>query len=587
MSSIFTRFKVFMNNLSIERKTFLSIFLTEFIFLIFSIFIVINLVTAKYDQLLFTSMNESSFLVAESFSQRLQELIDMSDVVRADDVVQTDLDAVQNYTPGFGANYYSEIYNVLQRYYLQYKQSYTVFCAIANPRFVTYTYGFIKDYPSDDTMTSLIDAANEADGSPRFVSNTEESSLFLVREIKKIQYTKLTNIGTFILKVDLDALLADVTKNNAALENSYWIIYDSDSIIYSSPALTDADAMSMHSLNSPYQILKMSDGQYFCVAGTTSVGGWHYVHGIPYSAILASKNQALIRYLLALILAQLGCFLVLHIVLRKTTRHFDILINRMKLFAEHTDLPIETNKYYEQRQDEIGQLHSQFQQMAQQIQLLVVDNYRQEILTQEAQLKSLEAQMNPHFLYNTLDSINWRAKAIGEDEISQIAESLGHFLRVTLNNRNTVFTLADELDIIHSYMTIQLLRFESRIDYSEHVPDHLLEAIVPKLSIQPLLENSIHYGVEQALDVCRITLSAVLHEGNLHIYVKNSDSEFPEDFNETLKAGKIEGNGLGIALCNIVERIQLSFGNDYGIIFYNENDMAVAHLVIPFTSSKE
>lgn len=81
--------------------------------------------------------------------------------------------------------------------------------------------------------------------------------------------------------------------------------------------------------------------------------------------------------------------------------------------------------------------------------------------------------MNPHFLYNTLDAINWRAKAIGEPEISQIADSLGHFLRMTLNKKER-FTLKQELDIIHYYMTIQQLRFDNRLNFTESIPDACL-----------------------------------------------------------------------------------------------------------------
>lgn len=106
---------------------------------------------------------------------------------------------------------------------------------------------------------------------------------------------------------------------------------------------------------------------------------------------------------------------------------FDLLLYRMQQFGEDSTVLAPVPYDYTDRTDEIGILHRQFTHMAERIQTLVVENYRQQLLTKDAQLKSLESQMNPHFLYNTLDAINWRAKAIGEPEISQIADSLGHF----------------------------------------------------------------------------------------------------------------------------------------------------------------
>ena len=152
---------------------------------------------------------------------------------------------------------------------------------------------------------------------------------------------------------------------------------------------------------------------------------------------------------------------------------------------------------------------------------------------------------------------------------------------MTLNKKER-FTLKQELDIIHYYMTIQQLRFDNRLNFTESIPDACLDAQVPKLSIQPLLENAVHYALEQITDECIINLTCVYSQGLIQIYVKNSGSEFPDDLLENLRTHKIREQGLGIALLNIEERIQLMFGQQYGLHFYNENDFAVVKMEIPY-----
>ena len=142
--------------------------------------------------------------------------------------------------------------------------------------------------------------------------------------------------------------------------------------------------------------------------------------------------------------------------------------------------------------------------------------------------------------------------------------------------------MQQELDIIHYYMTIQQLRFDNRMNFTENVPENCLDALVPKLSIQPLLENAVHYALEQITDECIINLTCVRSDDLIEIYVKNTGSEFPDDLLENLRTHVIKEQGLGIALLNIEERIKLMFGAQYGLHFYNENDFAVVKMEIPY-----
>ena len=112
--------------------------------------------------------------------------------------------------------------------------------------------------------------------------------------------------------------------------------------------------------------------------------------------------------------------------------------------------------------------------MVEKIQTLIQENYVNEILKKEAQLKAMESQMDPHFLYNTLESINWRAKMIKSEEISQITTALGSLLRFSLGKNSEDFTLDQEMQIVNNYITIQKIRYQRRLDFSADVPSDLL-----------------------------------------------------------------------------------------------------------------
>lgn len=171
---------------------------------------------------------------------------------------------------------------------------------------------------------------------------------------------------------------------------------------------------------------------------------------------------------------------------------------------------------YSLREDELGKLHQQFDQMAGRIQTLVKVNYVNEILTKDARLKALESQINPHFLYNTLESINSIAKMHGNTTITQMVSALGNLLRATLSHEEPLVSLSYELELVESYMTIQKVRFEDRLIYEIHRNPLLTDVSIPPLTIQPLVENAIHYGMEEMTDECRILVDTLLGRWHRH-----------------------------------------------------------------------
>lgn len=170
-----------------------------------------------------------------------------------------------------------------------------------------------------------------------------------------------------------------------------------------------------------------------------------------------------------------------------------------------------------------------------------------------------------------------------------MVESLGTLLRATLSNSTSHFDLKKELEIVTAYITIQKYRFEDRLEYSIHCNEAWYNAQIPKMCIQPLVENSINYGLEESTELCtiEITIEHQPESDTLTVLVKNDGSFFEDHLLEKLRSQEIKPHGFGIGLININERIKLMFGKDYGLSLYNENDWAVARIIMPYITDQE
>lgn len=197
------------------------------------------------------------------------------------------------------------------------------------------------------------------------------------------------------------------------------------------------------------------------------------------------------------------------------------------------------------------------------------------LLRQQAELDVLQSQINPHFLYNTLDSIRGQALTEGAEDIADMTEALSTFFRYSISNRSNVVTLEEELENIRSYFMIQQFRFNNRfrLEMPEFPKDLLETCRLPKLTLQPVLENTILHGMEGKIGQGVITLRVEQTESRTVITVSDDGAGMREETLLRLQA-KLRGEepvplerrrGSGIALPNVNRRIKLLFGPEYGI----------------------
>ncbi|WJH34386.1 sensor histidine kinase [Paenibacillus sp. CC-CFT747] len=367
------------------------------------------------------------------------------------------------------------------------------------------------------------------------------------------------------------------------------MIVSEDGVIYADKPTPNLENLPLSTgKQRGYVITELGGEQYFVAYRRSPDSGWTYLNLTPFRQIF--EQILFIKELVVFVFV--GIFLVVIVLVLRFSRNithpiYD-LIGRMKLaekgnfeeanFAPAGEGPVVMN--------EIGLLQRTFRLMIERINRLIKENYSNRLLIKETEFKALQAQINPHFLYNTLESINWMAKVNKQDRISTMVEALAFLLRQSVDMKRPMITLEEELDIVRSYVTIQTIRFEERLDFRLDVPERFFRLALPKLTLQPLLENAIHYALEPTIEPCRITLRAWETDSDIRLAVEDTGPGIPAGTLERLKSGELPTKGKGIGLLNIDERIKIAFGEEYGIRLEN-TEGGGARVILALPRDKE
>lgn len=199
------------------------------------------------------------------------------------------------------------------------------------------------------------------------------------------------------------------------------------------------------------------------------------------------------------------------------------------------------------------------------------------LMKKQAELDALQSQINPHFLYNTLDTIRGQADVHGLSDISQMSLALSKLFRYSISNHNSSVLLSEELDNIENYLLIQRLRFGDKFEKISRIDEDSLQCKVPKLLIQPIVENAVHHGLEPKLEKGYLLICTYVTQNRLIISIQDNGVGIPQEkleaINEMLISNapvlKKQVQGISIGLTNVNARIKLLFGDEYGIILFS------------------
>jgi two-component system sensor histidine kinase YesM len=311
------------------------------------------------------------------------------------------------------------------------------------------------------------------------------------------------------------------------------------------------------------------------VAHTTSEeAGWKVIYTLPvkeaYKSIRSLTFMAVYIFILCIPVA-IGLAIM---VSKNLTNPIFVLRDCMKE-VEDGNIQVEIQV---QSQDEIGELSISFQKMLEHIRSLIGEVYEKEIHRKQAELNALQAQINPHFLYNTFQIMDIMAEEKEAYELSDACQALSRIFRYSIRKKEEV-SLKEEIEHVKNYMYIQNIRFGDRLEVVYDIPGETLNMEIIKLIIQPIVENAIIHGIENQDKVCRISISSLVTNDVLSIIVEDTGSGMSYEELSRLRTeinrDTLEGEGTkkregGIAMRNVNQRIKLRYGGVYGLYVHSQ-----------------
>ncbi len=400
-------------------------------------------------------------------------------------------------------------------------------------------------------------------------------------------------IGCIMINMDIN-IFDDILNNmNIGSQDEFVIVNNNKTIVYN----TDSSYISTQ-FRSPYisKLLELKSGNLVSTVDkerliitfdTSSVTNWTIINTIPFNRIYSQITNIRYTFVLMVLCSALIAFLVGVFISTSITRPINRLKDVMKKVEQGDfgqDITITS-------EDEIGQLSTSFNHMVANIKELIQKVYKVEILRKEAELSALQAQINPHFLYNTLQIMDLIAEEEGIDTISNVCRALAKIFRYSINRGKEVVPLSKEIEHVKNYMEIQKIRFNNKIKMKYDIDESLYDYKMVKLILQPIVENAVFHGVENKRSHCEITISACKKEEYLVLTVQDNGvgmnneqlEKLKHSLNEEIVHAEISRyTERSIGIKNVNARIKLYFGEQYGIDVESELEVGTKiSIVVP------
>jgi len=393
------------------------------------------------------------------------------------------------------------------------------------------------------------------------------------------------NLGVFL--VDLNySIINDMCRKIKLGKRGYVFIIDNEGnivyhpqqqLIYSKVKKEMIDEV----LNSKSSYFITNEGRDSRIYNIKESGhtGWKIV-GVAYINELVTSMNEIGKSFIVWGLFCLVVAIVLSIMISlRISRPVKLLESSMKK-AENGNFDIKVDI---QSSNEIGELSRAFNVMIAKIKELMIQNTREQDLKRKSELKALQAQINPHFLYNTLDSIVWMAEGRKSEEVVTMASSLARLFRISISKGEEIISIYNEIEHIRSYLTIQKMRYRDKLDFEIGVDEDILQYKTLKIVLQPLVENSIYHGIKNKIGTGVIKIRGMRVGDKILLQViDNGVGMSPEKVRNIFEKSGEYSKGSGVGVKNVNERIKLYYGDEYGLSFESEPEVGTtANIWLP------
>ncbi|WP_138493571.1 cache domain-containing sensor histidine kinase [Paenibacillus pinistramenti] len=316
-------------------------------------------------------------------------------------------------------------------------------------------------------------------------------------------------------------------------------------------------------------VLKTHGQPKFIVHTASLATGWTIIGMAPLQEIVAEASSIRQLIIVSVVLSIVFAITLHYLLTKRLTRPIQLLQHKMRLTAggylEAKVKPVGT--------DEIADLGQSFNIMVEKIKELLEQSIRKQQQLQKAELRTLQAQINPHFLYNTLDSIIWMAEAGKSEGVIQIVKALSDLFRISLNKGRDWVMIRTELAHAQSYLVIQQMRYRDILEYRIEVDPELMEYPILNMTLQPLIENALYHGIKNKRGRGLIVISGYAEASAVILTVTDNGIGISEDrlallrhqIMQPIQSQEEEAQGGGFGLQNVHQRLQLYFGSEYGV----------------------
>ena len=416
---------------------------------------------------------------------------------------------------------------------------------------------------------------------------------WVISSSRAVELTENRNSQTGVLLVDMDfsSISRMMKQINEVSNGQYYYLCDNNGqIIYHPRQIQISDGICKEN---SVEAASYKDGVYDeefegirrkVIVNTISYTGWKLVGVIPYS--LFSHEMINIRYFIGMVILLMAMMLI--IINRVVTQR----ISRPILKLNNSVMEYEAGKkpeIYIGGSSEIRHLGYSIQSSYEKSEKLMQEIVWEQNERRKSELDALQSQINPHFLYNALDSITWMIEGERNDEAAFMISQLAKLFRISLSKGHTIISVRDELQHAKSYMNIQRIRYKDAFSVTFDVDPELEEYCAVKLTLQPILENSINYGVDPMDDCGEIFIRVKKEDDMLILSVEDNGIGMSQEEVSLLltDSNRKRKHGSGVGLININNRLQILFGKEYGLLIESEPDegtrVSIRIPAIPYT----
>lgn len=450
------------------------------------------------------------------------------------------------------------------------------------------TYNITKQ---DWFKAPIDDPANLFFSSPHVQNIFEGKYSWVVSLSREIEYEKDGETKTGILLVDMNFRdIDDLCQKTALGDQGYVFLIDSNENIVYHPkqqliniGLKNENIEEIRNHVFGTYMDEVNGEKRLITIDTVNYSRWRIV-GVAYMHEIVTTEKDIRNYIIwILIVAIIIAIIISAYISSKISNPIKKLEKTMKIVEKGVfDIKVDVKG-----ETEVTQLARSFSLMITRIKNLMNQIVSEQEDKRKSELDALQAQINPHFLYNTLDSITWMAERGKNDDVVTMVTSLARLFRISISKGKNIITVGEEVEHVRNYLIIQKIRYKNKFEYEIDIDESLKEHLTLKLILQPIVENAIYHGIKNIIDEGFIKVTVSIVEDKLLYEITDNGIGMEEDVIEQIFSEEFNStNESGVGIKNVHQRIQLYCGKDYGLHIESEVEVGTrVDIYIPMNVS--